>query len=157
MHNVNLAPPLTPAIKNGFMTTLIPSFPDQAEHIRDIERTRLKALVSGDVSAAGLLHADDFQLVTPIGALLSKAEYLGAIAASQIKYLYWEPGAIEVRLTERAATIRYTAELEVIFGAHHVPRAHYWHTDTYELSASGWQAVWSQATQIVEMSPSTTN
>lgn len=139
------------------MTTLTPAFPDQAEQIRDIERTRLKALVSGDVSAAGLLHADNFQLVTPIGVLLSKADYLGAIATGQIKYLYWEPGTIDVRLTERVATIRYTAELEVTFGAHHVPRAHYWHTDTYELSASGWQAVWSQATQIVEVSPPTTN
>ena len=137
------------------MSTLIPNVPDQAEQIRDIERTRLKALVSGDLTTASLLHADDFQLVTPIGALLSKAEYLGAIATSQITYLYWEPGAIEVRLTESVATIRYMAELEVMFGAHHVSRAHYWHTDTYELSPSGWQAVWSQATQITEMNQPT--
>lgn len=137
------------------MSTFIPSLPDQAEHLRDIERTRLRALVSGDVSAASLLHADDFQLVTPIGAALSKAEYLGAIATGQINYLYWEPGVIEVRLAESVATIRYQAELEVMFGAHHVPRAHYWHTDAYELGASGWQAVWSQATQITAVAQPT--
>lgn len=123
---------------------------DQAEQIRDSERARLTALVSGDVNSADPLHADDFQLVTPIGALLSKAEYLGAIATGQIRYLHWEPGAIEVRLTGPVATIRYQAELEVMFGTHHVPRARYWHTDTYELAPSGWQAVWSQATQIME-------
>ena len=134
------------------MSTLTPSLPDQAEQIRDIERARLKALVTGDVSAASLLHTDDFQLVTPIGALLSKAEYLGAIATGHINYLYWEPGAIDVRMTETVATVRYRAELEVMFGTHHVSRTHYWHTDTYELGAAGWQAVWSQATQIVDVS-----
>lgn len=137
------------------MSILTPNLSGQAEQIRDIERTRLASLVNGDVSAASLLHADDFQLVTPIGALLSKAEYLGAIATGQITYLYWEPGVIEVRLAESVATIRYQAELEVMFGTHHVPRARYWHTDTYELSAAGWQAVWSQATQIVEMNQPT--
>lgn len=130
------------------MSALTPTFFDQEEQIRDIERSRLRALVRGDLDAADLLHADDFQLVTPIGALLGKAEYLGAIATGQINYLYWEPSVIDVRLAKSVATIRYQAELEVMFGTHHVPRAHYWHTDTYELSASGWQAVWSQATQI---------
>ncbi|MBB2673827.1 UNVERIFIED_ORG: hypothetical protein GGE44_003396 [Rhizobium esperanzae] len=38
-----------------------------ADHIREIERTRLRALVAADMSAARPLHADDFQLITPIG------------------------------------------------------------------------------------------
>lgn len=119
-----------------------------ARHLREIERSRLRALVSGDTDAAGALHSDDFQLITPVGAALSKSEYLGAIATGQISYLCWEPGPIEVRLAGTVATIRYRAELEVVFGGYRVPRAGYWHTDTYELADAGWRAVWSQATQI---------
>lgn len=109
---------------------------------------RLRALVSGDIETALALHADDFQLITPIGVALSRSEYLGAIASGQIDYVHWEPGSIDIRLHEDTAAIRYRAELEVVFGGHPVPRAGHWHTDLYERTASGWQVVWSQATQI---------
>ncbi|WP_199922362.1 nuclear transport factor 2 family protein [Microterricola viridarii] len=125
----------------------VPADP-RVEQIRDLERARLQALVEGDIAAASALHADDFQLVTPIGALLTKAQYLGAVAAGEIDYLAWEPGPIEVRLAGEGATIRYRAELEVVFGGHHVARTGYWHTDSYELNDGAWQAVWSQATEI---------
>ncbi|HXA46263.1 MAG TPA: nuclear transport factor 2 family protein [Burkholderiaceae bacterium] len=119
-----------------------------ADHIRDIERQRLRALVAADMDAARQLHADDFQLITPIGVALSKDEYLGAIATEYINYLIWEPGAIAVRLFENLAVIRYQAQLEVVFGGHKVPLGAYWHTDTYEQRDGRWLAVWSQATAI---------
>lgn len=75
------------------------------------------------------LHAPDFQLITPIGAALSKEQYLGAIATGHLKYLTWEPGPMEVRLQGPVAVIRYQAQLEVIFGGL-------------------WQVVWSQATEV---------
>lgn len=118
------------------------------EQLQTLERTRLRALVSGDIETARALHADDFQLITPIGVALSRSEYLGAIASGQIDYLHWEPGSIDVRLHGDTAAIRYRAELEVVFGGHPMPRAGHWHTDLYERTASGWQVVWSQATQI---------
>lgn len=34
------------------------------EEIREIERSRLRALVAGDIDTAQRLHADDFQLIT---------------------------------------------------------------------------------------------
>lgn len=120
----------------------------ELERIRDTERRRLRSLVDGDMEQAWQLHADDFQLITPIGNRLSKDEYLGAIAAGYLKYLVWEPAAIEVRLYGDNALIRYQAQLEVIFGEHKVPLCSYWHTDTYEKHAGLWQAVWSQATAI---------
>jgi hypothetical protein len=119
-----------------------------AGHIRDIERARLRALVSADMMAAEPLHAPDFQLITPIGAMLSKAEYLGAVAGGQIKYSLWEPGDIAVRLYEGNALIRYRARLEVVFGGHKVPTGDYWHTDAYERRDRQWMVVWSQATAI---------
>lgn len=100
------------------------------------------------MNVAEALHAADFQLITPVGAQLTKAQYLGAIAAGHIDYRHWEAGEIEVRMIGDAATIRYRAELEVIFGGHHVARTSYWHTDSYERVGEAWQAVWSQATEI---------
>ncbi|HST83413.1 MAG TPA: nuclear transport factor 2 family protein [Kineosporiaceae bacterium] len=122
-----------------------------ADQIREVERTRLRALVAGDVGIASELHASDFQLVTPVGAVLSKDEYLGAIATGRIDYVAWEPGLIDVRVYENAAVIRYQATLEVVFGGHPVPRATYWHTDTYENVDGQWRVVWSQATEVREV------
>ena len=120
----------------------------ESEHIRNIERARLRALVRADITAAEPLHAPDFQLITPIGAALSKAEYLGAVAAEHIKYLVWEPGDIAVRVGAASAVIRYRARLEVVFGGFKVPPGDYWHTDVYEVRDRQWLVVWSQATAI---------
>lgn len=125
-----------------------PSPPQDPEHLRETERARLRALVSADIDLARKYHAPDFQLITPIGATLSKEEYLGAIAAGQIKYVVWNPAEITVRLYGAFAVIRYQAQLEVIFGGHKVPRSDYWHTDTYEYQNGQWMAVWSHATAI---------
>lgn len=125
-----------------------PGNPVDPESIRDIERARLRALVSADMIAAEPLHAPDFQLITPIGVTLSKAEYLGAVAGGQIKYLLWEPGDIAVRLYPASTLIRYRARLEVVFGGHKVPPGDYWHTDAYECRDQQWMVVWSQATAI---------
>lgn len=120
----------------------------QSDRLRQTEHRRLRALVGADMEVARQLHAVDFQLITPIGGALSKEQYLGAIASGQIKYLLWEPGPIEVQLRGQVSFIRYQAELEVIFGGHHVAVSQYWHTDIYEQRAEGWQVVWSQATAI---------
>jgi hypothetical protein len=123
----------------------------EAEFIRDTERTRLRALVEGDMETAGRLHAAEFQLITPIGMTLSKSDYLGAIASGQIKYLAWEPGPIAVRYHHSHAVIRYRGRLEVVFGGHRVAPSDYWHTDTYEHRDGQWVVVWSQATAISPM------
>jgi len=121
---------------------------NDADLLRETERARLRALVSADIVRARQLHAPDFQLITPIGAALSKDEYLGAIASGQIRYLTWEPAEIDVRLYGRGAVIRYRAQLEVIFSGHKVPLHDYWHTDVYERRDGQWMVVWSQATSV---------
>ncbi|MBB3742447.1 hypothetical protein FHT80_001606 [Rhizobium sp. BK226] len=121
---------------------------NDADLLRETERARLRALVSADIVRARQLHAPDFQLITPIGAALSKDEYLGAIASGQIRYLTWEPAEIDVRLYGSGAVIRYRAQLEVIFSGHKVPLHDYWHTDVYERRDGQWMVVWSQATTV---------
>ncbi|HYW56672.1 MAG TPA: nuclear transport factor 2 family protein [Polaromonas sp.] len=121
---------------------------DESDAVRSIERTRLSALVERNIEVARPLHAADFQLVTPVGMLFSKEQYLGAIATGGLIYNAWDPKQIEVRLYENTAVIRYQSSMEVTFGPHHISRAEYWHTDLYEKRAGSWQVVWSQATGI---------
>lgn len=118
----------------------------EVELLQSTERERLRALVSGDVGRAAQLHADDFQLINPLGGALSKDQYLGGIGSGQIHYLYWEPKAIAVRIYGNAAVMRYESELEIIVQGRHIPRQRYWHTDLYERRGTEWQVVWSHAT-----------
>jgi hypothetical protein len=111
-----------------------------------IERERLRLLVAADIDAAAPLHADDFQLITPSGVALSKAEYLAEVRAGDIDYTRWEAGEMTVRLQgDEAAILRYRAEMEM---GGIVRRL--WHTDLYERRDGRWQVVWSQATAIRE-------
>ncbi len=119
----------------------------QADIIRDIERTRIRALVEGDLETARQLHADNFQLITPLGDSLTKEQYLGAIGSGLIDYLAWEPETIEVRLYNSAAVIRYQAQVEVVVQGQKTSPQRYWFTDLYEQREGQWQVVWSQATQ----------
>ena len=118
----------------------------EAELIRATERARLRGLVAGDASAVHDLHADDFQLINPSGAAVSKEQYLGDVASGVVNYLVWEPGAIEVRLYGQGAVIRYQSQLEIIFNGQPTPLRPMWHTDVYEKRGARWQVVWSQAT-----------
>lgn len=111
-----------------------------------IERERLRALVERDMDRAAELHADDFQLITPSGRTLSKAEYLEAVRSRDIDYASWDAGEIVVRAYGDVAVIRYCAEMT--FGGKDSPRLSLWHTDLYERRDGRWQVVWSQATAI---------
>jgi hypothetical protein len=120
---------------------------DVHDLLRGIERKRLRLLTAAD-SAAADLHAEEYQLITPTGAPLTKLEYLGSIAAGRLRYLAFEPvSEIAVRSVPGAAVLRYQAHISVAEGD---GRADFtcWHTDYYELRAGRWQAVWSQATTI---------
>ena len=123
-------------------------FTAEQEAVRDIERLRVKLLVAGDIAGARLLHADDFQLINPVGRTFTREEYLGSLSRGYLDYLHWIPGPIEVRMSEGAAVIRYRAELQVSLGGKAQPLLPHWHTDYYEKRDGRWVVVWSQATQI---------
>ncbi|CAN7503828.1 nuclear transport factor 2 family protein [Rhizobacter sp. LjRoot28] len=122
-----------------------------ADTLRTIERSRVRALVQRNVDLAAPLHAADFQLVTPVGMTLTRAQYLGAIQSGQLVYTSWDPHDIDVRLHDHIAALRYRSSMQVSFGTHQVPQADYWHTDLYEQRDGTWQVVWSQATTIQPM------
>jgi transposase-like protein len=122
---------------------------EQVEQVRATEYARLHALVHGDLVAADQLHAEDFQLINPSGDVVSKEQYLSAIASEEIIYRVREPNSpIAVRLHDSVAVIRYRSRLDGIAGGQVVGLRHYWHTDVYERRQGQWQCVWSHATEI---------
>jgi hypothetical protein len=119
-----------------------------ADAFRELERSRVRALVEQNMGLARQLHAVDFQLITPTGHLYLRDQYLGEIEAGQLKYMAWDPEEMEVRMHAKVALLRYQARLEVDSGTGQTSTFHCWHTDSYELINGLWQVVWSQATAI---------
>jgi Domain of unknown function (DUF4440) len=116
-----------------------------ATSLPDIERLRLQALVRADLDAAGPLHADNYQLITPNGSEMTKDDYLRAIAAGQLRYQVFEPVSEMAVLGDGpVAVLRYRAHISFDDG----PGFTCWHTDCYEQRDGQWQVVWSQATVI---------
>jgi hypothetical protein len=114
-----------------------------ADFFRELEVRRTRALVERDLAKIEALHAPDYQLISPAGRTFSRARYLELIRAEPF-YTASEHGPIEVKSSTEMAVVRYQATLT--FPSGKVVRV--WHTDTYELRASAWVAVWSQATEL---------
>jgi hypothetical protein len=110
---------------------------------RALELRRTKALVAQDLATFEELHSPDYQLITPAGKVLSREAYLSAIKAAPF-YAGWEVGEMSCRISAAMALVRYRANLSFPSGR----RVVCWHTDSYERREQGWQAVWSQATEI---------
>ena len=104
-------------------------------------------LVEGDMDIANKLHADDFQLINPLGQALTKELYLGALASNFFDYLLWEPEKINVRVYGNVAIIRYKSRMEILLNGQKSSQRG-WHTDFYEKRDGRWQVVWSQMTKI---------
>ena len=121
-----------------------------AEYFRELERARIHALLGRNMELLWRLHAEEYQLITPSGRSFTRERYLRAIEAGKLQYCRWEPGPIEVRITEHMAIVRYQATLELGSAGGQGTPFQCWHTDTYELKHEHWQAVWSQATAIRE-------
>jgi len=120
----------------------------EANLIRSTERQRLQALVEANLEVARQVHADDFQLINPVGVSSTKEQYLGAVASGEIDYLRWEPGEMDVRVYDEGAMVRYRSQLQVVIGGQDQGLRPHWHSDLYEKRQGRWQAVWSQATII---------
>jgi Domain of unknown function (DUF4440) len=118
------------------------------EYFRNLERTRLRALVEADDQAAADLHAPDYELITPGAARLSKTEYLDGIQSGRLDYRVFEPASeMAVLLLGTGAAVRYQARIDIRFGDRS-DAGLFWHTDIYAHRDGRWQVVWSQATRI---------
>ncbi len=120
---------------------------------RALEERRTRALVERDMATVDALHAPEYQLVTPAGRVFTREAYLDVLR-SQPFYADWTiAGEMAFRLSPAMALLRYRAR--IVFPSGRVWWC--WHTDSYEPRPPGWQAVWSQATEVrpVDAAPTT--
>ena len=120
----------------------------EVERVRQAEQERLRALIAADMAVARRLHADDFQVVNPLGLTASREQYLGYVANGTVDYLRWEPGPIMVRQNGRMAAIRYKSTVDMITRGERRPTREAWNTGLYEHRDGRWQIVWFQATEL---------
>jgi Domain of unknown function (DUF4440) len=122
-----------------------------AEELGNIERERLRCLVDARVDDAHALHAADFELVTPSGAVWSREHYLGGIASGDINYRRFEAVSnIDVMVDGDLAVLRYRSAIDIAVKGQEPGPLECWHLDCYRRAANSapWQVRWSQATSI---------
>jgi Domain of unknown function (DUF4440) len=121
----------------------------QAERLRQIETTRLQALVDADVAVAGGLIANDFELINPLGDVLTRDDVLDGVESGALDFLSdTVTSPIRVRLHGNSAVVRYRHTIDVAV----VPVGHLthpaWSTALYERRKGNWQIVWEQTGAI---------
>ena len=126
-----------------------------ADHLRALERRRLRSLVEVDLDTAESLHTADFELVNPSGSTWSRDTYLGGIASGDIDYRRFEPVSdIDVLVDGDLAVLRYRSAIDIaVTGGTPGPLSAQ-HLDVYVRDPDGrWRVRWSQATEVVQPAP----
>jgi len=121
----------------------------QVDRLRQAEQTRLKALVDADVAVAGRLIASDFELINPLGDVLTRDDVLGGVASGGLDFLAdTVTSPIKVRLHGNTAVLRYrhTIDIAVVPVGHLTHPA--WTTALYQRRKGNWQIVWEQTGAI---------
>jgi hypothetical protein len=121
----------------------------QVERLRQIEQKRLQALVDADGAVAGSLIADDYQGINPIGEVLTRDVFLGAVGSGAIDFLSDEvTSPIRVRRHGNSAVLRYRHTIDIaVAGIGHLTHPA-WTTALYERRKGKWQIVWEQTGAI---------
>jgi ketosteroid isomerase-like protein len=128
-----------------------PGTEDTAQTLRDLELTRLRALVDVDMTALEAAHAPDFQLIPPPGLVMTRQEYLAAVATGELDYLAFEPVTpIEVSVHGDAALLTYRSRIHIDAEGQGELEHDTWHTYLYTQTTTGlgWQLEWEQATAV---------
>jgi len=121
----------------------------QAERLRQIEKKRLQALVDADVAVAGRLIASDFELINPIGDVLTRDDVLGGVGSGALDFLSdTVTSQIRVRLHGNTAILRFQHTIDIVVtGIGHLTHPA-WSTAYYERRKGNWQIVWEQTGAI---------
>jgi hypothetical protein len=121
----------------------------QAERLRQTEQERLQALVDADVAVAGTLIASDFELINPLGEVLTRDDVLGGVGSGALDFLSdTVTSQIKVRLHGNTAVLRYQHTIDIaVAGIGHLTHPA-WTTALYERRKGDWQIVWEQTGAI---------
>jgi hypothetical protein len=123
--------------------------PRQVERLRQIEKKRLRALVRADVAVARPLMAKDFELIDPLGDVMTREDFLGAVRSGALDFLSDTlTSQISVRLHGSIAALRYRHTIDIVVAGFghltHPART----TAVYERRGGAWQIVWEQTGAI---------
>ena|SRR5687767_6417246 len=121
----------------------------QAERLRQIEHKRLQALVDADVAAAGAVIASDYELINPLGEVLTRDAILGGVGAGAVDFLSdTVTSPIKVRRHGTTAVLRYSHDIDIVVAG--VGRLTHpaWTTAYYERRKGKWRIVWEQTGAI---------
>jgi hypothetical protein len=126
----------------------------QLERLRQTEKTRLQALVDADVSVAGRLIARDFELINPLGEVLTRDALLGGVGSGAVDFLSDSvTSEIRVRRHGNTAVLRYRHTIDIqVAGIGHLTHPA-WTTALYERHTGRWQIVWEQTGAIGPLPP----
>jgi hypothetical protein len=121
----------------------------QVERLRQLEKQRLQALVDADVAVASPLIASDFELINPLGNVLTRNDVLGGVSSGALDFLSdTVTSQIRVRRHGNTAVLRYRHTIDIAV----VPIGHLthpaWTTASYERRKGNWQIVWEQTGAI---------
>ena len=126
----------------------------QVERLRQIEKQRLQALVAADVAVAGRLIASDFELINPLGEVLTREAILGGVGSGALDFLSdTVTSQIKVRRHGNTAVLRYRHTIDIVVaGIGHLTHPA-WTTALYERRKGNWQIVWEQTGAIGPLPP----
>jgi hypothetical protein len=121
----------------------------QVERLREIEKLRVQALVDADVALAGTLIASDFELINPLGEVLTRDALLGGVGSGAVDFLSDDvTSQIRLRPHGSAAVLRYRHTIDIqVAGIGHLTHPA-WTTAVYERRKGNWQIVWEQTGAI---------
>jgi hypothetical protein len=121
----------------------------QLERPSQIERKRLQALVDADVAVAGQLIASDFELINPLGEVLTRDALLGGVGSGAVDFLSDDvTSQIRLRPHGNTAVLRYRHTIDIqVAGIGHLTHPA-WTTAVYERRKGNWQIVWEQTGAI---------
>jgi uncharacterized protein (TIGR02246 family) len=120
---------------------------DSAERIREIDRTRFRAMVENDLEKLAALLADDLVYVHSDGNVESKPEFLQRLRTGSLRYRSIQPADVRVRTYDNVAVVTGRSQMAATGGGSD-REFEVRYTAVYTASADRWQLVSWQSTRI---------
>ncbi|MEV7553641.1 nuclear transport factor 2 family protein [Amycolatopsis sp. NPDC089917] len=125
---------------------------DVAGRVIKAEQDRIRCLLDVDRDTYERLHAAEYRLCNPTGAVWTKSEYLDLLTSGRVAYRELElTSEVDAIVGTDVVVLRYQCVIELTVDGADIPRHEAWHTDVYITVDGTWRCAWSQATGIMDL------
>lgn len=121
------------------------------QSLRQIETEISSAYLKGDMAILDRIWADEYTLTPPNGMVISKAAYLAMLKSGAVKYDYFKPEKIEVRVYDNAAVVTGVVTVRGSVPGHTINGQDRFLT-VYVKRQGRWQAVATQVARVAQLS-----